>query len=68
MEVEIQSKHLETQKLRKDIFKTAVKLRSSISFFLDSTLLYQKNIAVKSKIRAISFRHKKKMKYLKDKQ
>ena len=68
MEAEIQNKHLETQKLRKDIFKTAVKLRSSISFVLDSTLLYQINIAVKSKVRTISFRHKKKMKNLKNKQ
>ena len=68
MEAEIQNKHLETQKLRKEIFKTAVKLRPSISFILDSTLLYQINIAVKSKVRAISFRHKKKMKNLKNKQ
>ena len=54
--------------MRKDIFKTTVKLRSSISFILYSTLLYQINIAVKSKVRAISFRHKKKIKNLKNKQ
>ena len=68
METEIQKKHLERQKLRKDIFKTTVTLRSSISFISYSTLLYQINIAVKSKVRAISFRHKKKMENLKNKQ
>ena len=52
----------------KDIFKTTVKLRSSISFIFYSTLLYQVNIEVKSKFRAISFHHKKKMKNLKNKQ
>ena len=51
METEIQNKHLERQKLRKYIFKTTVKLRSSISFILYSALLYQINIAVKSKVR-----------------
>ena len=68
METEIQNKHLERQKLRKDIFKATVKLRSSISFILYSTVLYRINIAVESKVRAISFRHKKKMENLKNKQ
>ena len=68
METEIQNKHLDRQKLGKDIFKTTVKLKSSISIIFYCTLFYQKNIEVKSKFCAISFRHKKKMKNLKNKQ
>ena len=59
MVTELQNKHHERRKLKKDIIKTTSKLKSSISFTMYSTLLHQINIAVKSKSRAITFRHKK---------
>ena len=60
MVTELQSKYHERRKLKKDIIKTASKLKSSISFIMYSTSLQQINIAVKSKSRDITFRHKKK--------
>ena len=60
MVTELQSKYHERRKLKKDIIKTASKLKSSVSFIMYSTSLQQINIAVKSKSRDITFRHKKK--------
>ena len=68
MVTELQNKHHERRKLKKDIIKTTSKLKSSLSFIMYSTLLHQMNIAVKSKSRAITFRHKKKLLNLREKQ
>ena len=68
MVTELQNKHHERRKLKKDIMKTTSKLKSSISFIMYSTLLHQINIAVKSKPRAITFRHKNKLSNLRKKQ
>ena len=61
MVTELENKHHERRKLKKDIIKTTSKLKSSLSFIMYSTLLHQMNIAVKSKSRAITFCHKKKL-------
>ena len=68
MVTELQNKHHERRKLKKDIIKTTSKLKSSLSFIMYSTLLHQMNIAVKGKSRAITFRHKKKLLNLRKKQ
>ena len=52
MVTELQNKHHERRKLKKDIIKTTSKLKSSLSFIMYSTLLHQMNIAVKGKSRA----------------
>ena len=64
----LQNKHHERGKLKKDIIKTTSKLKSSISFIMYSTLLHQINIAVKSKSQTVTFRHKKKLLNLREKQ
>ena len=54
MATELQNKHYEIGKLKKDIIKTASILKSSKSFTMYSTLLHQINIAVKTKSRGIT--------------
>ena len=54
MATELQNKHYEIRKLKKDIIKTASILKSSKSFTMYSTLLHQINIAVKTKSRGIT--------------
>ena len=68
MVTELQNKRHERRKLKKGIIKTTLKLKSSLSFIMYYTLLHQMNIAVKSKFRAITFHHKKKLLNLRKKQ
>ena len=49
MATELENKHHGRRKLKKDILKIVSKLKSSISFIMYSTLLHQRNIAVKRK-------------------
>ena len=67
-DTELQSKHREKRKLRKDIRSINVLLSTSLSVIVYNALLHQINIAVKSRIKVIKLRHGKKLHNLKLKQ
>ena len=67
METEIQNKHIQKRKIKKAIRDTKIKLKSSLTLIIYNTLLHQINIAVKSKVKAITSRHTKKLINLRDK-
>ena len=68
METELQNKHREKRKLRKNIRSINVLLSTSLSVIVYNALLHQINIAVKSRIKVIKLRHGKKLHNLKLKQ
>ena len=68
MEPELQNKHREKRKLRKDIRRINFLLSTSLSVIVHNALLHQINIAVKIWIKAIKLRHGKKLHNLKLKQ
>ena len=68
METELQNKHREKCKLRKDIGGINVLLSTSLSVIVYNALLHQINIAVKSRIKVIKLRHGRKLHNLKLKQ
>ena len=55
MATKIQNKHLERQKLKKDVISTTLELKLSVSFIMYSTLLHY------YKSQAITFRDKNKL-------
>ena len=61
MENELQCKHTEKKKVRKEILQLDKKLRLCLNIVTRHTLLHQINIAVKSRLKAISKRHTKKL-------
>ena len=61
METEIQNKHDQKRKIKKQIRAIKINLKSSLTLILYHTLLHQINIAVKSKVKAIMTRHTKKL-------
>ena len=61
MENELQCKHTEKKKVRKEILQLDKKLRLYLNIVIYHTLLHQINIAVKSRLKAISKRHAKKL-------
>ena len=67
MATELQHKHLERKKPEEDFVKTTSKLKSRISF-INITILHQINIALKRKCWAITYRQKKKLSNLEEKQ
>ena len=68
IETELQNKHREKRKLRKDIRSLNILLSTSLSVIVYNALLHQINIAVKSRIKVIKLRHGKKLHNLKLKQ
>ena len=61
-ETELQNKHREKSKLRKNIRSINALLSTSLSVILYNALLHRITIAVKSRIKVIKFRHGKKLK------
>ena len=61
MEAELQNKHCEKKKLKKEIKQIGVELNRMLGIILYSSLIYQINIAVSSRRVAISVHHKKKI-------
>ena len=61
MESEIQSKHLEKKKLKKELRLSCIQLKSVLGLFLSNALLHQVSFAVKSRQKAILKRHEKKL-------
>ena len=68
METEIQNKHDQKRKIKKQIRDIKINLKSSLALIFYHTLLHQINIAVKSKVKAITTRHTKKLINLRNKQ
>ena len=65
METELQNKHREKRKLRKNIRSINVLLSTSFSVIVYNALLHQINIAVKSRIKVIKLQQGKKLHNLK---
>ena len=61
MENELQCKHTEKKKVRKEILQLDKKLRLSLNIVIYHTLLHQISIAAKSRLKAIGKRHAKKL-------
>ena len=61
MESEIQSKHIEKKKLKKELQSICIQLKSVLGLFLYDALLHQVSFAVKSRQKAILKRHEKKL-------
>ena len=61
MESEIQSKHIEKKKLKKELRSICIQLKSVLGLFLYNALLHQVSFAVKSRQKAILKRHEKKL-------
>ena len=61
MDAELQNKHTEKRKLKKKFLEVTGKLRRKVTVIIYSTILHQINKAIKSKEKAISTRHTKKM-------
>ena len=61
MESDIQSKHLESKKLKKELLLACIQLESVLGLFLYNALLHQVSFAVKIRRKATLKRHKKKL-------
>ena len=61
MQTELENKHHEKRKLRKEISSTGMKLKSTLGLILFNALLHQLNIAIKSRQKSVIYRHQKKL-------
>ena len=57
----MENKHHEKRKLKKDIALISNQLKTGLGVLLSSVLLYQVNIAVRSRYKVISTHHQKKI-------
>ena len=57
METEIQNKHDQKRKIKKQIWYIKFQLKSSLTLILHNTLLHRINVAVKSRVKTIATRH-----------
>ena len=68
MEVEIQNKHLEKRKQRKEIRKIRTTLKRGLNLIILNTVFHQLNVALKSKFKVVTSRHQKKLSNLSEQQ
>ena len=61
LETELQKKHFEKRKLKKDFREINISLKSSLNVLLRNAVIHQVKIAIKSKVKSISRRHQKKL-------
>ena len=61
MESKIENKHHEKNKLQKEIVAISNQLEGVLGLFLYNTLTYRNELLIKSRIKAISFRHQRKL-------
>ena len=61
METELQSKHNEKKKIKNELRSVNITLKSSLSVIFYNCLIHQINIASKSKLKAITKRHLRKL-------
>ena len=64
MNAELQNKHEEKRNMKKQILEASSQLKRCLTNIVQITLLYQINKAIKTKIKAISARHVKKLEML----
>ena len=57
METEMQSKRYQKRKIKKQIGDIKFQLKSSLTLILYNTFLHRINVAVKSRVKAITTRH-----------
>ena len=60
METEMQNKHRQRRKLKKEIASISIQLKSMLGLFLHSALIHETNHVIKSGYKAIKFCHQKK--------
>ena len=60
MESEMENKHHEKKKLKKEILAISNQLNGVLGLFLYNALVHETELAVKSRFKSISFRHQKK--------
>ena len=63
MEAEVQNKHIERRKTKKGLRSISTNLRTTLDFVLFNEIK-KKNVAMKSTIKAITYRHEKRLCYL----
>ena len=68
MENQLQCKHQEKENAQKELLQLDKKVRLSLNIVIYHTLLHKINIAVKSRLKAISKRHAKKLKLFNNRQ
>ena len=68
MQTELENKHHEKRKLRKEIHPIEIELKSTLCLTLFNALLHQFNIAIKSRQKSVIYRHQKKLFILRTKQ
>ena len=61
MEAEMQKKHLEKNKLKKEMKRVGIQLKHSLGLTLYNTLIHQINKAVNIRLKLISLRHNNKL-------
>ena len=61
MDADLQNKYTEKRKLKKKFLEVTGKLRRKVTVIIYNTILHHINKAIKSKGKAISTRHTKKM-------
>ena len=61
MEAELQQKHREKRKVKKEIRSLDISFRTSLDVFFCNCIVHQINIATKSKFKVVSKRHVKKV-------
>ena len=61
MEAEIQNKHSEKRKLRKETRKIWTTLKRGLNLIVLNTVFHQLNVALKSKFKAVTSRNKNKL-------
>ena len=64
MEAELKDKHNSKKKLKNIIRRLTFDLKRKVSFILFTAIIYQLNIAIKSRSKATGLRHEKKLKNL----
>ena len=68
MEAEMQNKHFEKKKLKKEMKRIGIKLKHSLGLIFYNALIYQINKAVNSRLKVISLRHNNKLIRLREQQ
>ena len=61
MNTELQNKHIQIRKLKKEIKKICTELKRTVSLIILNTCFHQINIALKSKLKKITKRHDTKL-------
>ena len=61
MNTELENKHSEKRKLKKEIKKICIELKRNLGLIILNTVLHQISVAVKSRLKNISKRHEHKL-------